>query len=569
LSQPSTTADTLPAVLRTACTCLLVALVAAPAAVAARTQVLAPGVGYEKRLEFTRHGPVVIHVLTAPKPGGLYSLEPVLSNGVVAGRETITEMQRRLSPVATAAGINGDFATASGIPNGTYLEDGIYKSAPNPGRASIGVDALGNLIVQRVGLLSTWQGSNQRRALVGINRPPGPNGVTVFTPAWGGATPLAPGTIESIVVPFPALTAGGELRGQVVQVNSSGGGTPIPANGAVLVARGGMGIRLAQEAGPGVNVNVRLIPHPAWSGPGVVNAIGGGPQLVRNGRPLFRAAEEFFTEVLSLRDARAAVGQRRDGTIVMVAVDGDLGGHSVGMTNFELAQALARLRCVTGAALEGGPATAMAFDGELLSRRAVGGERPVSEGLFVLYHGVQAPDPDPIVLSPNKDGVAERQLFRYKLPRSAAVAVRLIAPDGRVVYSENARKARGWYQLTWPGTRVDGSAETEGSWRWVVTALDEEGDTSSVDRRFTLNSTLGFLRGSRTSASFRLARPAHVKVTLETRKGAVIGTLLARRLGAGPVRARWAGRPLPRGRYVLRVAATNQLGRSELTANVR
>ena len=60
-----------------------------------------------------------------------------------------------------------------------------------------------------------------------------------------------------------------------------------------------------------------------------------------------------------------------------------------------------------------------------------------------------------------------------------------------------------------------------------------------------------------------------MKVTLETRKGAVVRTLLARQLGAGPASARWIGRPLPRGRYVLRVAATNQLGRSELTANVR
>jgi Phosphodiester glycosidase len=547
--------------------CLL-ALVIAPAASAARAEVLAPGIGYEKRLEFTRHGPIVLHVLTAPKPGGLYTLEPVLSNGVIPGRETVSQMQRRLSPTTTAAGVNGDFADAAGSPNGTFLQDGVYKSQPNPGRSSIGIDKFGNVVVQRHGLLSTWQGSNQRRALVGINRTPGPSGVTIYTPSWGAVTPPATGTIESIVVPFPALTAGGELRGQVVQVNSSGGGTPIPANGAVLVGRGGMGSRLAQEAGPGVNVNVRLVPHPTWPSP-VEDAIGGGPQLVRSGRPLFRAAEEFSTELLSLRQARAAIGQRRDGGIVMVAVDGDLGGHSVGMTNFELAQALVRLGCSTGAALEGGPSSAMAFDGTLLSRPSAGPERPVSEGLFVLYHGVQAPDPDPLVLSPNKDGIAERQLFRYKLPRPATVAVRLIGPDGGIRYSENATKPRGSYQLSWPGTRVDNSVELEGSWRWVVTALDEDEQSSTVERRFSLNTTLGFLRGSRRGASFRLARPAHVKVTLETRKGAVLRTLLSRQLRAGPAGARWAGKPLPRGRYLVRVAATNQLGRAELTANVR
>src|SRR4051812_2865449 len=88
-------------VLRSMCICLL-ALVIAPVAWAARGQVLAPGIAYERRLEFTRHGPVVIHVLTAPKPGGLYSLEPALSNGVIPGRETVSQMQRRLSPTTTA-----------------------------------------------------------------------------------------------------------------------------------------------------------------------------------------------------------------------------------------------------------------------------------------------------------------------------------------------------------------------------------------------------------------------------------------------------------------------------------
>ena len=99
----------------------------------------------------------------------------------------------------------------------------------------------------------------------------------------------------------------------------------------------------------------------------------------------------------------------------------------------------------------------MAFDGTL-SRLSAGAERPVSEGLFVLYHGVQAPDPQPLVLSPNRDGIDERQLFRYKLPRAAAVAVRLIGPDGGIRYSENSTKARGSYQQSWPGTRPTGRA---------------------------------------------------------------------------------------------------------------
>ena len=46
---------------------LLAGIFAAPAPAA--STVLMPGVTYQKRIEFTAHGPVVLHVLTAPKPG--------------------------------------------------------------------------------------------------------------------------------------------------------------------------------------------------------------------------------------------------------------------------------------------------------------------------------------------------------------------------------------------------------------------------------------------------------------------------------------------------------------------
>ena len=40
-----------------------------------------PGVTYERNVEFTLHGPVVVHVVAGPRPTGLYSLEPVMARG--------------------------------------------------------------------------------------------------------------------------------------------------------------------------------------------------------------------------------------------------------------------------------------------------------------------------------------------------------------------------------------------------------------------------------------------------------------------------------------------------------
>jgi hypothetical protein len=52
---------------------------AAPAL--AVTQVLMPNVTYSREVQFTAHGPVVLHVLTAPRPGGLYQLKPIPRTG--------------------------------------------------------------------------------------------------------------------------------------------------------------------------------------------------------------------------------------------------------------------------------------------------------------------------------------------------------------------------------------------------------------------------------------------------------------------------------------------------------
>ena len=83
----------------------LLAGVFAPSAGAAGIT-LAPGITYERQLVFTPHGPDVIHVMTAPKPGGLYALHPVLSNNTVVNRESVTAMQKRLSTTATVGGVN-------------------------------------------------------------------------------------------------------------------------------------------------------------------------------------------------------------------------------------------------------------------------------------------------------------------------------------------------------------------------------------------------------------------------------------------------------------------------------
>src|SRR5262245_10196500 len=538
-----------------------------------------PGISYERQVQFTPSGPVVVHILRAPRPGGLYALRPLLSNDTLVGRETVTSMQKRAAANANVAGVNGDlFTWDEGLPSGMLMQSGVLEAPPHPRRSTLGVTDDGSLLIDRVTMLGQWQGSSQVwKALNGLNQRPGAQGISLFTPVWGAATPSANGTVEVTLEPFPPAAPFTELAGTVIDVKT-GGRTPIPRDGAVLVARGAAASRLAAEAALGEQMLVKLVLRPQWGA--VVDAIGGGPLIVRNGQPVFAALEDFAPSQINPRNPRTAVGQLADGRIVMVAVDGRRSGYSVGVSTFELAQQLVRLGAVTGTALDSGGSTTMAFNGKLLNRPSdPGGERPVSDSLNVFYYGVVVPQAPKPVLSPNGDGVADTQTLTYKLVRPATVTASLIGPDGIPRQTETGLREPGTYRTTWSGRTPDGALVPEGRWRWVVNALDDQGQHSKVERRFYLNRTLGFLRvrptrvvvhrrGGKLRVGFRLAHPAVVTVTIRNARGGRVKTI-RRRLGSGVRTIRWNGlygngvRAFT-GSYTANVRAANSFGPTEL-----
>lgn len=564
---------------------LLALAVAAPAAAAPTT--LMPGVTYERGVQFTPHGPVAIHIVRGPRPTGLYALRPVLSNETIEGTERVTAMQKRLSAGATMVGVNGDFFAASGRPSGVLMRAGVVDSPPYGDRSSVGVAPEGDLDVRRIEFFGTWRGLGQRRTLNDLNQLPGPNGVSLFTPSFGPVTPTQAGTTEAVIFPFPPTTPNTDLSGPVSQV-VGGGGTPVPPGGAVLVARGTAAQRLAEEAPAGTNVALRIIFRPEWTG--ITEAVGGGPVLVRSGGPVFRANEAFSSSQLTPRNPRTGVGQLADGRILLVVTDGRRPGYSVGMTNFELAQTLVRLGAVTGSALDGGGSSTLAFDGSLLNRPSdPAGERPATNALQLMYYGVYAPAPDPVI-SPNGDGVAEQQRqLSYKVVRPSNVTATLVAPGGVPVYTETLPREPGVYPVAFPPAPADPLAEpvppAEGRWRLDVTATDDLARISTTSQSFAVNSTVGFaklsrrtlvvrVRGTQTiQAGVTLTRPARVTATVETASGVQVATISIRRAMAGRFLASWrgttrGGRSLVYGgSYVVRFRAVNELGAVDLVTS--
>jgi phosphodiester glycosidase/flagellar hook capping protein FlgD len=562
---------------------LLAATLHSPAAPAAPRE-LWPGVTYEQGVQFTQRGPVAISVLRGPRPGGLTSLEPVLSNDTIVGRERLTDMQTRLaaSSTGTAAGVNGDYFTfATGRPSGVLMRDAQLVSPPNGNRASAGITTDGRLDIRRVSMAGTWRSTIQAHALGALNGLPTASGAALLTNGYGPETPAVPGSIAVVLFPFPAATPDVDLVAPVVEVRTDGGAVAIPPGGAVLLARGSSSTALGAEALVASSITVRLALRPAW--PGIVSAIGGGPQLVRDGAPIFRSGEAFTTRQLGPRAPRSAVGQLRDGRIVLVAVDGRQPGYSIGLTNFELAQTLVRLGAVTGMALDSGGSTTMAYDGALLNRPSDGRERAISTALMFVYRGVFAPEP-PARVSPNGDGVADTPDLRYRIVRQSTVSISLRGPDGSVPVSTTQTQPPGTYPVPFPATTAADARTPVGAWAFQAKAVDDQGQESAVTRTFVVDDTLGFLRvpklravppgGRRIPIAWKLSRPARVAVTVLDEAGRVVRSGLAAPAarGEGDQEVVWNG--LDRngqriaGRFVVRVAATTDLGRSELDAPI-
>ena len=543
----------------------LVAVAALPASASRGTSaqvvaqsVLMPGVSYEREVQFTPHGPVVLDVVTAPKPdGSLYTLAPALSNNAIVGTETLADMEKDASTAATVVGVNGDYyAPDPGKPTGILMRGGALESAPLGSRSSLGIGPDGTLTVAPVSFDGTWRGNGQRRQF-DLNAAPVKGHTTLYTSAWGPATPAESGVAVDVLQAIPPLTPNRVASGVVSQVVDHGP-VPIPPGGAVLVSRGTQAPHLAAEAPAGTTVELRPTLTPNWSG--MAGAIGGGPLLVSGGKPVFRSREAFGDPVLNQRVARSAVGQLPDGRILLVTVEGGGFAYSAGMTNYELALALVRLGARTAMGLGSGTSAAMAFDGAPLTRAD---EQPISDALILAYHGVYAAPPSATTFSPNGDGVDDTETFSYKIVRPSQVTAGVVGPGSSAVLAQTAQQP-GVYQLQW-----DGQGAGEGSWHFTVNATDDLGRTTTADRTFSLNNTLAALqvtpRADGLSAAFQLLHAATVTVTLEKPNGIVLATLLSKRLDEGPQTVSYTGRT---SGYRVRVTAANAIGKATLVAPV-
>ena len=399
-------------------------LVTASAAVAApETAPIGPGTTHTRI--YKPEGPWAINVVEADLSEKFVQLRSLvglaqLSDGeLMMGRRTVAEMMAAQPPgtaegeaaasagVRPVAAVNADFFALAGqyyatTPLGLHVERGEMITSPDPARSVLYALADGTLHIGRFRSNLWLHGPDDLLyQMVGINRSPGAADLVLFTPRFGGRTWAAEGTTQFALVGLSGpLKPNAEVRAKVAS-SAVTGSQRIPPDGAVLAARGVAAYALRRlKVGDEVRMSLRIEPEVGE----IVEAVGGGPRLVREGViSVEHLQERFADQFATRRHPRTGVGIR-DNTLVMVTVDGRQPGYSEGMTLQELAQLFLELGCAEAMNFDGGGSTTMVVRNTVVNSPSGGVARAVVNAL-ALFSAAPAGPPEHLAIEPTEVSV--------------------------------------------------------------------------------------------------------------------------------------------------------------------
>ncbi len=328
-----------------------------------------------------------VHVVRMDRRRGDLGLATTLGGGERIGMSTLSDQVAAMSASegTPLAAVNGDFYMTEdsyrGDPRDVHVRRGELISAPS-GHACFWLDPQGEPrstnITSRLQVF--WP--DGKSSVLGLNEMREADEVVVYTAA-NGATTRTEGGTECVLErvgekAWLPVRPGVVLEARVAEVRR-GGNSAIPADRLVL----SVGPRLSERGrglAPGHVLRLAFDTFPDLKG--VQLALGGGPTLVRAGKPMTWSG-------FQVRHPRTAMGWNSN-TVFLVVVDGRQPGLSVGMTFPELAQYMATLGCQEAVNLDGGGSASMWVLGQVVSSPSEGRERPGANALVLVRRPVAA-----------------------------------------------------------------------------------------------------------------------------------------------------------------------------------
>lgn len=340
-----------------------------------------PSRGYTYAHDQVAEMPWSVHIFKLDRSHPDLGFATTIGSGGTIGLGTITQQLKQLPAHAgkPVAAVNGDFYDTGreymGRPRDLQIQFGELITSPS-GHAVFWMDPTGS--PRFTNLTSHFRilwpdGAVQPFAL---NGPRGSEEAVLYTGRMGASTHTSGGT-ELVLEEIPGrpclpMQAGRTNAARIKEVRN-GGDAPIGTGTMVL----SLGPKLAGRLTlPTNGATLTFITETSPDLAGVETAIGGGPTLVRQGRPAQWGG-------IQLRHPRTAIGWNRE-SIFLVEVDGRQNGLSIGMTLPELAAYMAKLGCDEAMNLDGGGSATFWACGNVMNSPSEGHERPVANALVVI-----------------------------------------------------------------------------------------------------------------------------------------------------------------------------------------
>ncbi len=344
---------------------------------------IAPGVEFGRYHLASAAGPLVVTALALDLSEPTLSLVPVLaSDRLISGGETLSSMALRTGAVAA---LNADFFDVGNTyaPLGVVATAGTLLHSPSA-RAALTVTKRGDVRIGPVPFSGSARAGERSWELRAVGALPRQNETTLIEGAYGPLPALAGARLVPLaaVAGSPGTYQAGPAEGL--------DGPHAPAFGLVF----GADAVPAELPAPGEAVTVELSTEPPLAE--ISLALGGGPQLVKDGSPYDDPQAPARDEANRLNPLSGAL-RTAAGRLILVEVDGRDPRVSVGLRRPEFGALLKAFGAVDGMGFDGGGSSSLvaSLPGDRAARLQTvpsdGRERPISDAVAVVSDAPPGP----------------------------------------------------------------------------------------------------------------------------------------------------------------------------------
>lgn len=309
-------------------------------------------------------GPLTINIIDANLASGGVSARPVLAS---SSFNYLAQVKNEATRSRAIAAVNANYFKSNGTPLGTLIVDNEWISGSLYDRVSMGFTQCGYVRMDRVDLHGILKTSNPNLPTLWINNlnQPRMHGakLVMYTDRWGPSVQLA----------YDGCLLAVDHEGRIIDKQAKR--IAIPAGGYVLSDSKDSAISALKISDV---VSLQWCPRPGtWAD--VVEAVSGGPILVKNGQLYVDLKDESFRKswTSSRITARTAIGVTGNNHLLLVTVEGP---HTL----WDMAKFMRRLGAVDAMNLDGGGSTTMVVEGKIVTRNAAHYQRRVASALAIV-----------------------------------------------------------------------------------------------------------------------------------------------------------------------------------------